>query len=92
MDSFEDPSELNEMKNIIQSSVDRVFGGVSAIQKHTVNGKILKMVYLSYTFQSFENFQMQLKTVIVHQNLVTLSNLDSPSIRLQKWSMEKIWT
>ena len=39
------------MKNIIQSSVDRVFGGVSAIQKHTVNGKILKngltFIYLS---------------------------------------------
>ena len=42
MDSFDDPSELNEMKSIIQTSIDRVFGGVSAIQKHTVNGKILK--------------------------------------------------
>ena len=32
--------ELENMEKTIQRSVDRVFGGVSAIQKQTVNGKI----------------------------------------------------
>ena len=31
--------ELNEMEETIQKSVDRVFGGVSAIQKQSVNGQ-----------------------------------------------------
>lgn len=35
-----EPGELKELEETIQRSVDRVFGGVSAIQKQTVNGKI----------------------------------------------------
>ena len=37
---IDEPDELKEMEETIQRSVDRVFGGVSAIQKQTVNGKI----------------------------------------------------
>jgi len=35
-----EPGELKKMEETIQRSVDRVFGGVSAIQKQTVNGEI----------------------------------------------------
>ena len=36
---IDEPDELKEMEETIQRSVDRVFGGVSTIQKQTVNGK-----------------------------------------------------
>ena len=39
---IDEPDELEEMEETIQRSVDRVFGGVSAIQKQTVNGKNYK--------------------------------------------------
>lgn len=35
-----EPGKLKELEKTIQRSVDRVFGGVSAIQKQSVNGKI----------------------------------------------------
>ena len=59
---IDEPDELKDMEETIQRSVDRVFGGVSAIQKQTVNGKIeiikinldVQMNFIS--FQSFVDF------------------------------------
>ena len=83
-----EPGELKELEETIQRSVDRVFGGVSAIQKQTVNGKINevftsfflirqacnKMIPHCIPFQSCVDFPARLRVVISNQMLVLLSN------------------